>query len=183
MNHQVWILVRRQYGKRSVASASADLQHRRLRGTILGRQLRQDGKLLEEPLAVLEEVRIVVRVEEIPPLVRSIVEAALVEVGNGALALPGKGLLGEDGVLRVDFDVVPRVVCKDVVAVFEVALAELERVGALGVRAVVVRWAGLTVRLGGPATDWLEVRGYAVDGDAGWTAIGRALRVRGWIGG
>ena len=119
VDHQARVLVARQDRKRRVARAGAHLQDdvpARARVGHLGggagpRAFAQDGELLPQPLAVLEEVAGVVRVELVPPLVRVGGEAAGVEGGDGVRALKGELVGGVGGVERVGggVDVVPGV--------------------------------------------------------------------------
>jgi hypothetical protein len=120
MNLKLLILAILQDGKRRISRTSTDLQqHSGWR--IFFTDLAQDGKLLRQPLAVLEEIRLVVLVKCVPPFLGVIIEALAVKVGDGVLPLPCVLLFRELLVGIVDGYVVPGVEFEDVVAFFEVA--------------------------------------------------------------
>jgi hypothetical protein len=85
---------------------------------------------LHQPLAIFEKIRLVVGVEFVPPLLGLVVETFLIEIRDLVVALEDRLLCDEFGVLRIDFYVVPGVVCENVVAFFQETGAELERIGA-----------------------------------------------------
>ena len=121
VDEEAWVLVRSQDREGCVPGAGADLEDPCLLtpasffffffffskvGGSFGKLL-QDGKLLFQPLSVLEEVGCVAPVELVPPFFRSGVEARGVEGGDCVGALEGVLGGGVGAEFRGGFDVVP----------------------------------------------------------------------------
>ena len=155
MDPQPIIPINHQQRKRRIPRPSPNLQHD-LPPSIRLRHLGQHRKLLPQPLPILEEVGRVVLIEQIPPFRGVRVEAPFVEFGDGRLALLRVLCFRKGFVVVVGLDVVPGVEFEDVVAFFEVALAELEGVGAFGVVGGVVGavWWGVCALGGGGDVLW-----------------------------
>ena len=132
MNPQSLILIIRHQWKRRVPRPRPNLQHNLL-SRISPRHLREHRKLLSQPFAVLEEIRRVILVKQVPPFGRVCVEAPAIELGDGGFALFGVLDLREGFVFVIGLDVVPGVEFKDIVAFFEVTGAKLEGVSTFEV--------------------------------------------------
>lgn len=74
MQLQLGVLVLGQDGERRVASTRPDFKEGVGSGTFL-RDLVQDGELLLQPLAVLEKVRGIIAIKEVPPFRGICIEA------------------------------------------------------------------------------------------------------------
>lgn len=92
-----------------------------------------------EPLPILEEIRRVVRIELVPPLLGVVIETGFVEVRDRRGAL--RGVLGfAVGIVgRVRDYVVPGIELKDVVCRFEIPRAKLERVATFEIVGWIMR--------------------------------------------